>query len=431
MTSTRPCLTVDDVATYVRDHVFDTASSTSLPDDVARHSVGIELEWLTHYRGADERVDVDQAAALIADVGPLPGGSRLTIEPGGQFELSSARFDRLPDALAALGADLFRLDQACAERRIGLIALGADPLREPERVVDDPRYRAMETFFDADGRAGRTMMCNTASIQLNVGLGPAADTASRWSLANALCPTLIATFANSPLANGGPSGWQSVRQRAWWMLDPSRAAPIGVETAPADTWLDYALDARVMFIRCEGDCHPITARLPFRRWLAEGHELGWPTLDDFAYHLTTLFPPVRPRGWFELRILDALPTPFWQVAVLLVHTLLTDAETAREARRAVAGTEDLWIDAAQLGLGHPALERSARALFTLATEALEATSADDPTFPAFAAYHDRWVRRARTPGDDRLDDWRRTGALVPRPESPVNYAGDLLVELDR
>jgi glutamate--cysteine ligase len=287
----------------------------------------------------------------------------------------------------------------------------------------------MEAFFDDDGRAGRTMMCNTASIQINVGLGPEADTAFRWELANALCPTLIATFANSPFADGGPSGWQSSRQRAWWTLDPSRAAPPPTGPDPVAAWVDYAFDARVMLIRHEGRHLPVPGRLTFGRWLHEGHELGWPTLDDFAYHLTTLFPPVRPRGWFELRVLDALPTPFWQVAALLVHTVLTDAEVAAEARRIVAGTEGLWVDAAQLGLGHPALEQSARGLFSLVGAALEDRSPDDPMLPAFAAYHERWVRRGRTPGDDRLDEWRRTGALLPRPGSPVNYANDLLVEL--
>jgi glutamate--cysteine ligase len=433
MPAPRPQLTLDDASTYVRDHVFGTASSAPLPDDVARHSVGIELEWLTTLGAATDRLRVEVAEAVVADAAPLPGGSRVTVEPGGQLELSSARFDRLTDVLAATGTDLYLLDRACGRRGVALIALGADPVRSPERVLTAPRYVAMEEFFDAEGRAGRTMMCNTASIQLNIGLGPPGQTAARWELANALCPTLIATFANSPLAEGGPSGWQSTRQRAWWMLDASRAAPPRRGGDPAAAWLDYALAARVMLIRGPGSGGhvPVTGRLPFGRWLAEGHELGWPTLDDFAYHLTTLFPPVRPRGWFELRVLDALPTPFWQVAALLVHTLLTDASIAAEARRAVAGTEDLWVDAAQLGLGHPALARAARALFDLAGDALEHGTDDEPAVAAFAAYRDRWVRRARTPGDDRLDAWRRTGALVPRTGSPFDYAGDLLVELDR
>jgi glutamate--cysteine ligase len=431
MPAPRPQLTVDDVRAHVHDHVFGTASSPSVPDDVTRGGVGIELEWLTGYRSADHRLPLDASRALIADLDPLPGGSRITVEPGGQLELSSARFDALPDALAAVGADVYHLDRACAARRIELIALGADPLREPRRVLDAPRYAAMESFFDQHGRAGRTMMCNTASIQLNIGLGPPAETAHRWQLANALGPTLVATFANSPFARGGPTGWQSSRQRTWTQIDASRTAPPPEAPDPAEAWTTYALDARVMLIRTGGEHRPVPGRLTFGRWLADGHELGWPTLDDFAYHLTTLFPPVRPRGWFELRVLDALPTPFWQVAALLTHTLLTVADLSQHARRLVAGTEDLWVDAAQLGLAHPALASAARSLFDLAAGHLETHGADDPAFPAFAAYHDRWVRRGRTPGDDRLDAWRRDGSLVPRLGSPVDYATDLLMELHR
>src|SRR4051794_34090736 len=147
MPAPRPQLTLDDARSHVRRHVFGTASSAPISDEVARHSVGIELEWLTGYRSTTDRLAVDQVSALIADVGVLPGGSRLTMEPGGQLELSSARFDDLPAALGAVGFDLFCLDRACNERRIDLIALGADPLRPPVRILRAPRYAAMEAFF--------------------------------------------------------------------------------------------------------------------------------------------------------------------------------------------------------------------------------------------------------------------------------------------
>ena len=93
MPAPRPQFTLDDARTHVQDHVFGTASSAPLPDEVARRSVGIELEWLTGYRSSAQRLGLDQATALIADLGLLPGGSRITIEPGGQLELSSARFE--------------------------------------------------------------------------------------------------------------------------------------------------------------------------------------------------------------------------------------------------------------------------------------------------------------------------------------------------
>ncbi len=427
-----PPLTLEVLTEHVHDHVFGTASSAAISTELARRSVGIELEWLTSYRRQDERVSLEQLAALIADLGPLPRGGRLTIEPGGQLELSSARFDTLDDALHGTATDLFVVDRACAERRIDLVALGTDPIRPPSRVLEAPRYDAMEQFFDADGRAGRMMMCNTASIQVNLGLGAADEVADRWRLANALGPTLIACFANSPFHEGHPTGWQSSRLQAWWHLDPTRATPPCFERSPEECWLDYALDARVMLIRsADGASHPITGRLTFGQWMVEGHELGWPTLDDFRYHLTTLFPPVRPRGWFEVRYIDALPTPFWQVATAVLHTLLDHPETRARTWAAIAGTTDLWIDAAQLGLAEPRLARASRDVFLVALDALEsldAGDADDGTTDLVRGYFDRRVARQRTPADDRLEAWRQDGTLLPRRESPVPYVHELIPE---
>ena len=430
MPSTRAQLTRHHLTSHVREHVFGTGSSDT-GDHLARRSVGIELEWLTSYREHGQRLGLDQIQALFADLEPLPAGSHLTAEPGGQLELSSARFDSLDDALAGTATDLFVLDQACAARRIELIALGADPLRPPVRVLEAPRYVAMQTFFDAAGRAGRTMMCNTASIQLNVGLGREADVATRWGLAHAICPTLIACFANSPMQNGGPTGWQSSRLHAWWTLDPSRAAPPCLAGGEVDGWVDYALEARVMLVRRNDTTfEPLPRPFTFGQWLTEGHELGWPTLDDFLYHLTTLFPPIRPRGWFEFRVFDALPTPFWNVAAAVTHALLDPAATAA-VTAAVAGTEHLWIDAAQLGLGHPGLDRSAQRLFTIALDVLAHRGQDNGLTDVVGDYRDRWVARGRTPADDRLDRWRHDGTLFPERESPVPYIRELVSETDR
>lgn len=429
--SLTPPLSLVDVASYIRHHVFGVAEITDVPEAIARSSTGIELEWLTSYRRFEQRLTEVQAEAVVADLAALPGGSRITIEPGGQLELSSARFATLDDAIKATGDDLFHLDQACVHRRIDLIALGADPLRPPRRILRKPRYAAMEAYFDRDGRAGRTMMCNTASIQVNVGLGPEADVARRWRIANDIGPTLIATFANSPFADGGPSGWQSTRLRSWWTLDPSRSSPPSLDGDVVDRYIDYVLGARVMLMRRADDRYTaLTTPLTFGRWLADGHELGGPTLDDLAYHLTTLFPPVRPRGWFEVRGFDALPTPFWQVAVAMTSALLTEPAAAADIARATATTRHLWIDAAQLGLGHPALHASAERLMAIALDVLAHAGHDPGIAELVGGYHDRWLARGRTPADDRLDAWRRDGALLPERESPVPYARELISEID-
>lgn len=422
MSTSAPPLTLADVARYVRDHVFGPAD---LPEDTpaARDQVGIELEWLTGYRGR-QRLSLDQAQAVVADLSPLPRGSRITIEPGGQLELSSAPFATVADALEATATDLYVLDQACAQRRIDLYALGADPLRAPERIVTAPRYTAMESFFDRQGRSGRTMMCNTAAIQLNLGFGSEDEGPARWRAANLLGPVLIACFANSPFAAGGPSGWKSTRLQAWWALDPSRSAPVALGGDSADRWVEYLLDAQVMLMRRDGRHVAPATPITFGSWVVDGHEAGPPTHDDLAYHLTTLFPPVRPRGWLELRMFDALPTPFWQVAVAVTAALVRDRAVADALDELLGDSHRLWVDAAQLGLGHPELRAAATAVFELAVELLD--HADDPHADLASLYLDRWVARGRCPADDRLDQWRRDGTLFPPSESPVPYGVDAL-----
>jgi glutamate--cysteine ligase len=412
--SPTPQLSIRDVHRHMDDVVF--AGGTD------RH-VGLELEWLTR-TATGERPSLDRLERLVASLDVLPRAGLLSIEPGGQIELSTQPFEHPVDACEAAATDLYRLEHACTAAGIELIALGHDPERVPVRVRSGtPRYDAMAGYFADRWPAAAEMMTNTASIQLNVGYGTdERDLHRRWRLANALGPVLLASFANSPFAMGQPSGWQSTRWRHWQRIDPDRTRiPEGGDLRGA--WARYALDAPVMLIRSGiDDFRPVAGGFPFGRWLDEGHELGWPTDDDLRYHLTTLFPPVRPRGWFELRYLDTLPTPFWQVAASVTTALLDDESLGDAAAHAATGTEALWADAAQLGLGHPRLASAARDLFAMVLDHLAASAPGSATEALVRTYHDHWIDRGRSPADDRLDHWRRTGEVVPRAESPIPYA---------
>jgi glutamate--cysteine ligase len=409
-------LTLANLESHVRDEVFC---------DRHDQQVGIELEWLTFDRDdPSRRPDLTELTRLAADTGPqLPRDGYITIEPGGQLELSTQPHPDAESACQAAADDLFVLERHARAEGYELVALGADPVRAPYRIVTEPRYRSMQRYFDLENQAGLAMMTNTASIQLNLGFGhDPARLAERWRLANRLAPVLTACFANSPLIEGRSTGWLSSRQRTWTRIDPTRTRPVPLGPSPQEAWLQYALDANVMLVRRgEDDYVAITDDLPFGRWLAEGHELGWPTLADWDYHLTTLFPPVRPRGWFELRTFDALPTPFWHVAVSVVAQLLDSVDAAAEATEALDGLDVSWQDAAQLGLAHPDLARVASALFEISLTHIERHLPDSATASVVAAYHDRWVAQGRTPADDRLDQWRATGELLPPSESPVRY----------
>jgi glutamate--cysteine ligase len=298
---------------------------------------------------------------------------------------------------------------------IELIATGLDPHGPRPRLVDAPRYRAMEHYFDAQGPEGRTMMCNTASIQVNLDIGGADEIEGRWQRAHDLGPVLAATFANSPLdASGRPTGWRSTRLAVWQAIDPERTSAAYVAGLDArSSWTQYTLDAPVMMIRSDSATSTaLDVRMPFVEWIAKGHELGWPTVDDLDYHLTTLFPPVRPRGWLEFRMIDALPDEWWPVAVAVAATLLDDARAADAATRAIEPTRGCWIAAAHDGLADPTLRAAADACFTAVLEALPRLGTDAETVAAVASFHDRFVARGRCPADDLLRDWSRLQAAT-------------------
>jgi glutamate--cysteine ligase len=395
-------LTAAEAGRHVRERAFAPAGGGL---------VGAEVEWLTRPVG-NPTGPVDflrlRAAVEAVTAGGLPAGGRLTFEPGGQLELSSAPQPGPGAACQAVAADMAVLRRGLDAAGFTLSGLGLDPLRPPRRVLDTPRYAAMEAYFDARGPEGRTMMSATAAIQVNVDAG--ADPGATWRLAHRLGPVLAAAFANSPLAGGRRrSGWRSTRLANWFAIDPSRTGPVETletlagEADPGETWAGYALAAGLMLVRLSPEDFRVPPRpMTFAGWLKEGSEWGWPTVDDLDYHLTTLFPPVRPRGWLELRVVDALPEPWWRVPVAVAGALLGDSEAAEAAGRAAAPLAGCWREAARHGLGHPALALAARTCFSAALPALERMGADGTTVATVADYAARYVERARCPADDVL-----------------------------
>ena len=406
MPSDASSLRIADVEAHIRRRCFPPADG---------RLVGIELEQLAMPGGRRGAVDHGDVRRATERLGPLPGGSTVTFEPGGQVELSSPPRPGPSASCAVLAGDLALLTRSLAAAGVELVALGLDPRGRGPRVVDDGRYRAMEAYFDAEGPAGRTMMCATASLQVNVDVGSPCDQARRWRLAHHLGPMLVAAFANSPFSDGAPNGWRSGRAAVWAAIDATRTRPVEAGVDPAAAWTRYAVAARVMLVRtAQGSFRSLPTALSFARWLDEGHELGFPTLDDLDYHLGTLFPPVRPRGWLELRMIDALPDPWWRAAVAVVATVLDDPGAAERAAPALEATAGRWVAAARSGLDDPDLATAARTCFAAVIEALPRCGADGATLEATQEFHDRFVRRSRCPADELLDRWARCGEVASR-----------------
>ncbi|RBM16833.1 ergothioneine biosynthesis glutamate--cysteine ligase EgtA [Streptomyces sp. PT12] len=399
---------------------------------------GVELEWLVRDPADPGRLPppgvLDAALAPLAEPGALPGGGRITREPGGQIELATSACPTLADCAKAAAADVARLRAALADAGLAAVGLGLEPRLTPPRTLDHPRYRAMEGYFDRFGPAGRVMMRATASVQISLEAGDESDGVSgyrhRWLLAHRLGPVLVAAFANSPLWRGRPTGWKSTRQALWARIDPGRtrppdpaeAAPDAPEAAavpdtpegtnPRADWARYALDAQLLCVR---RTPPAPWAAPpgrtFRSWLRGPFGERPPRLADLDYHLTTLFPPVRPRGWLELRMIDAQQSDDWSVPLAVATTLLDDPDAARAAWRATEPLTggrplprpDLWLRAARLGPADPPLATAAHACLAAAESALARDPACAELRRAVADFTERYPARGRCPADDQLD----------------------------
>jgi len=423
-------------------HVHGICFKTGPPE-----RVGVELEWLVRDpRDPALPVRAEQVAAALAPfeadtpaseqgypgheprivryhIPPLPSGATLTVEPGGQLELSSAPAVTLSELVEVTGQDLAALRDAAAAAGLELCGYGLDPLRPPRRVLDLPRYAAMEKFFDRDGPWGRQMMCGTASVQVCLDAGDdgsgESGYRSRWRLMHAIGPVLVAAFANSPLRGGQPTGWRSARQQVWANMDPGRtrapAAPLK-EGDPRDAWAAYALDAALMCVREPGSADwAAPPGLTFRDWLRDSgsQTLRAPTAEDLDYHLSTLFPPVRPRGHLELRMIDAQPGDGWIVPTAVAAALVDD-ERAADAAMAAAepvwegldpGSDayDPWLRAARSGPADPQISRASRQCFEAADAALGRAGAPAPIRRAVADFTERYVLQDRCPANDQLE----------------------------
>jgi ergothioneine biosynthesis glutamate--cysteine ligase EgtA len=388
-------LTLDAAYEYVSDRAL-------VPGPVGR--VGLELEGhLVDLAAPDRLPSWNRIQAAVADLERLPGRSAVTQEPGGQLELSTPALPNAVSAIAALRADEAAMVATLAEHGLGVAEVGTDLARRPVRVNPKPRYQAMEAYFSSTGfgTCGRAMMCSTASLQVNLEAGPASRWSERIQLAHRLGPVLVAISASSPVLAGEITGWRSTRQRVWGELDQARCGPLLAGTEPSLEWADYAMHAPVMLVLdpVTGGATPMMAPISFADWAAGRVHLAGrsPTEDDLAYHLTTLFPPVRLRGFVEIRYLDSVPRQWWPALAAIVTTLLDDPLAADTAAEATERTVGQWTEAARVGLDDPTLARAARRCVAAALDAVPADSR-----PGVERYA-QLVESGRSPGDDVLD----------------------------
>lgn len=393
--------------------VIARACFPARPDAPVLGRVGIETETFPIRVGADQRpigrLHIDAVTTVLAGVDVASG--RLTVEPGAQVEHATAPHETAADALRALESAANKLGRALSRHGVVLAAAGLDvwhPASSVPQQLRAPRYPAMAAYFARRGPHGHVMMCHTCSLQVNLDLGPPSVAAERWLVANLAAPLVTATFACSP-ASGAVCG----RASEWLALDPTRTGlprllVAGIDD-PIEHVVDFALRADVLLVRTpDGSAIPGVPGWTFGEWLREGHSRhGRPTTGDLAYHLTTLFPEVRARGFLEIRGVDALPARWRPVPVTLLAGLLYDDRT----RAAVAGALErhrrrlpaLLRRAVSVGVSDPELCALAVETWSLAlagARRLPSGYIRPVDLLRTEAFLDRFTLRGRCPSDE-------------------------------
>lgn len=276
---------------------------------------------------------VREEGHLIALLGE---SSSITLEPGGQLELSG----RLCPDLHCCDADFTRhIDQIVgAAQGLGLafLGLGVQPFT-PLSAIDwlpKARYRVMGPYMQRTGDLGQAMMKQSAGLQVNLDYADEADCIAKLRTTIALAPLLYALFANSPVMEDRPTGYLTTRGEIWSRTDADRTGLLPQLFAPGAgfaTYVEYALDVPMYFIFRAGRFLDLTAkRFTFRRYLADGFAGQRATLADWDLHLSTLFPEARLRPQIEVRPADSLPPQLTMAVAALLKGVLYD-DGARES----------------------------------------------------------------------------------------------------
>ena len=362
------------------------------------------------------------------------GKANITLEPGGQFELSGAPLETLHETAAENAQHLDEVKAVASEIDVGFIGLGFAPewTREDMHWMPKGRYRIMGEYMPKKGKLGLDMMLRTCTVQTNLDFESEADMVQKFRVSLALQPLATALFANSPFKEGKPAGYKSYRSHIWTDTDPDRCGmlPFVFEDGFGfERYVDYMLDVPMYFVYRD-DKYINAAGQSFRDFLkgrlpARPGEL--PTINDWADHVTTAFPEVRLKRYLEMRgadsgplaALNALPA-FW-VGLLYDQTSL-DAAWNVVKDWTVADHDFLRAQTPKTGLSTmfrgKVLSEWAREVVEIAHAGLRArrrldVHGNDET--VYLAPLDRAVASGLAPADELLAKWQSEwkGSFVP------------------
>ena len=321
-------------------------------------------------------------------IGLTKDGANVSLEPGGQLELSGAPLDSIHETCDEVNTHLSQIKNIADKLGIGFIGLGAAPTWKHHEMPLMPkgRYRLMTDYMDKVGTMGKTMMYRTCTVQVNLDFESESDMVNKMRVAIALQPVSTALFSNSPFFEGKLTNCKSWRSRVWRDLDASRTGTIPFIFNPTfgfERWVEYALDVPMYFVYRDGKYINALGQ-SFRDFLkgklpALPNEL--PTLNDWADHLTTIFPEARLKKFIEMRGADGGP---WRslCALPALWVGLCYNQSSLDAAWDLVKTwtsqtrEELRVEAANKGLhskvGNIKMIELAREVIAIANEGLKA-----------------------------------------------------------
>ncbi len=290
---------------------FCRASHRPVPYE-GRGGVRQLLEGMAGLLGWEPIVDRGLPIGLVDPT----GGGAISLEPGGQFELSGAPVETLHETCAETHAHMAQVREIAEPLGIEFLSLGISPrwsLAETP-VMPKSRYAIMTDYMPKVGSRGLDMMYRTATVQVNLDYSDEADMVRKMRASVALQPVATALFANSPLLDGRPTGRLSERSEIWRDTDNARAGMIPFvfsEGYGFETYVEWALDVPMYFVK-RGDTYFPATDVTFRQYMAGALKDrvpdGMPTRGDWDNHLSTLFPEVRLKRFLEMRGADSGPT---------------------------------------------------------------------------------------------------------------------------
>jgi glutamate--cysteine ligase len=341
-----------------------------------RRGIRALLEGMQHLLGWEPIMEGPNIIGLL----DVTGGGAISLEPGGQFELSGAQVETLHQTSSELMAHLAQVREVAAPLRIGFLGIGMTPSWSRADMPKMPkgRYKIMTAYMPKVGQYGLDMMYRTCTVQTNLDFSSEADMVKKLRVSLALQPVATALFANSPFTEGKPNGFLSFRSEIWRDTDNARAGmlPWAFEDGMSfERWVDYALDVPMYFVK-RGDGYIDAAGQSFRDLLA-GKLPALPgeraTISDWANHISSIFPEVRLKRYLEMRGADSGPLPnllalpaFW--AGILYDDVSLDAAWDLVKDWAADERQKLRDEVPKLGL---AAKIHGRTVFEIATEALK------------------------------------------------------------